>query len=116
MQLGIFAKTFPRRTLAETLDAVASHGLRCIQFNFSCIGLPTLPETIAPTAIRQVREQCDARGIALAGVSGTFNMIDPDDRHRRERLGRLAGLAEAARGLGWHLMTLWTARRDPGGV
>ena len=27
MQLGIFAKTFPRPTLEETLDAVADHGL-----------------------------------------------------------------------------------------
>ena len=38
MQLGIFAKTFPRPTLEETLDAVASHGLTHVQFNMSCVG------------------------------------------------------------------------------
>ena len=27
MELGIFAKTFPRPTLEQTLDAVAAHGL-----------------------------------------------------------------------------------------
>ena len=42
MHLGIFAKTFPRPTLEETLDAVADHGLTHVQFNMSCIGLPTL--------------------------------------------------------------------------
>jgi sugar phosphate isomerase/epimerase len=44
MQIGIFAKTFTRPTLAETLDAIAAHGIRCVQFNMSCAGLPTLPE------------------------------------------------------------------------
>src|SRR5688572_23274525 len=100
MQLGIFAKTFPRRTFAETLDAIASHGLRAIQFNFSCIGLPTLPETIEPSVLAQVRRDCEVRGIEIAGVSGTYNMIDPDVRNRRERLGRLPILAEATRALG----------------
>ena len=42
MHLGIFAKTFPRPTLEETLDAVVGHGLTHVQFNMSCVGLPTL--------------------------------------------------------------------------
>ena len=48
MRLGIFAKTFARPTLEETLDAVAGHGLACVQFNMACAGLPTLPEEIEP--------------------------------------------------------------------
>ena len=113
MQLGIFAKTFPRRTFSETLDAVASHGLRCIQFNFSCVGLPTLPERIEPAIVSQIRRDCEARDIVIAGVSGTFNMIDPDVRNRRERLGRLSALAKATRELGCDLITLCTGTRDP---
>ena len=42
MEIGIFAKTFVRPTLGETLDAVAEHGVRTVQFNLSCVGLPTL--------------------------------------------------------------------------
>jgi hypothetical protein len=34
MQIGIFAKTFVRPTLAATLDAVVEHGIGCVQFNF----------------------------------------------------------------------------------
>jgi sugar phosphate isomerase/epimerase len=113
MHLGIFAKTFSRRTFAETLDAVASHGFRCIQFNFSCVGLPTVPEAVEPGVIAQIRNDCAARGISIAGVSATFNMIDPDVRNRREHLGRLAGLAQATREVGCDLITLCTGTRDP---
>jgi hypothetical protein len=35
MHLGIFAKTFPRPTLEETLDEVAYRGLTHVQFNMS---------------------------------------------------------------------------------
>ncbi|HWN97307.1 MAG TPA: sugar phosphate isomerase/epimerase family protein [Methylomirabilota bacterium] len=112
MQLGIFAKTFPRRTFAEALDAVASHGLRSIQFNFSCVGLPTLPEQIEPGLVSQIRRECAARGISIAGVSATFNMIDPDTRMRRARLDRLSALALATHELGCDLLTLYTGTRD----
>jgi sugar phosphate isomerase/epimerase len=113
MVLGIFAKTFPRRSFGESLDAVASYGLHCIQFNFSCVGLPTLPEAIEPSVVSGVRRECEARAIAIAGISATFNMIDPDVRSRRERLSRLATLAKAAREIGCDFITLCTGTRDP---
>ena len=113
MRLGIFAKTFARARFEDVLDAVASHGLQYIQFNFSCVGLPTLPERVAPELISQVRRDCEARGIEIAGVSGTFNMIDPNERTRRERLSRLSVLAQATRELGCNLITLCTGTRDP---
>ena len=52
MHLGIFAKTFPRPTLEETLDAVADHGLTHVQFNMSCMGLPTLPDELDEELVR----------------------------------------------------------------
>ena len=52
MQLGIFAKTFPRPTLEETLDAVAAHGLTQVQFNMSCMGLATLPDRLDEGLVR----------------------------------------------------------------
>ena len=113
MQLGIFAKTFLRQTFAETLDAVAAHGFSCVQFNFSCVGLPTVPETVESGVIAQIRSDCDARGISIAGVSGTFNMIDPDLRNRGKHLDRLSVLAQATRELGCDLITLCTGTRDP---
>jgi len=113
MQLGIFARTFPRPNFADTLDAIAALGLRCIQFNFSCLGLPTLPDRIPLDVIERVRVACVSRGIEVAGVSGTFNLIDPDEPKRRAGLARLPTLAHAARALGCELITLCTGTRDP---
>lgn len=44
MKLGIFTKTFQRPTLDAKLEAVAAHGMREVQFNLSCAGLPSLPD------------------------------------------------------------------------
>lgn len=113
MRLGIFAKTFVRPSLAETLDAVAARGLDCIQFNFSCAGLPTLPEKIAPELIAQIREQTRLRQLEIVAVSGTFNMIDVDVAKRQEGLRRLDVLAGAGAALGVPLISLCTGTRDP---
>lgn len=113
MLLGIFAKTFPRPTFPETLEAVAAHGLRCIQFNFSCVGLPTLPDAIDPHIIKQAREACAKKGIGIAGISATFSLIDPDIRNREQGLRRLNVVAKASRELGCELLTLCTGTRHP---
>ena len=44
IELGIFARTFTRKTLEENLDAVTRHGLSVVQYNMACAGLPSLPE------------------------------------------------------------------------
>ncbi len=113
MQLGIFAKTFSRSTFIETLDAVAAHGLHCIQFNFACVGLPTLPERIDPAVVETIRRELAARRIRIAAVSGTFNLIHPDLAQRRDGLRRLPILAAACVELGAPVITLCTGTRDP---
>lgn len=113
MRLGIFAKIFARPTLAETLDAVVSHGLDCIQFNFACAGLPTLPEKIAPDSLAQIGREIKQRKLAVAAVSGTFNLIDPDTAKRQEGLRRLEVLAASCAALGTSIITICTGTRDP---
>jgi sugar phosphate isomerase/epimerase len=78
MELGVFAKTFPREVLEESLDAVASQGLTAIQFNFSMAGLPTLPERIEDRFCAELSAAIRQRGLSLAALSGTFNMIASD--------------------------------------
>ena len=43
MHVGIFAKTFNRPRLEETLDAVRAAGASSVQFNMSCTGLSAMP-------------------------------------------------------------------------
>jgi sugar phosphate isomerase/epimerase len=114
MTLGIFAKTFPRPTLSETLDAVAAHGIRCVQFNFACCGLPTMPDRIDPELLANIQAELTTRQLAVAAISATFNLIHPDPSHRLTGLQRLPGLARAAQALGAPMLTLCTGTRDPG--
>ncbi len=113
MRLGIFAKTFSRPALEETLDAVRAHGIDCIQFNMACAGLPSLPERISRNLCARIRQAAAARNIAIAAVSGTFNMIHPDPAERQQGLQRLRVLAGASAAMGTRIITICTGTRDP---
>lgn len=113
MQPGIFAKTFPRPTVEQTFDAVAKHGLNCVQFNMACAGLPPLPSEIELILIERINKAAKKSNISLAAVSGTYNMIHPDPRVREEGLQRFGVLASACHALGTEVITLCTGTRDP---
>jgi sugar phosphate isomerase/epimerase len=113
MRLGIFAKTFARPSVKEVLGAVRAHGLDCVQFNMACAGLPSMPERIDAAVCNRIRGAAAARGVTLAAVSGTFNMIHPDPEKRRAGLERLRVLAGACKPLSVPVVTLCTGTRDP---
>ena len=110
---GILARTFARESLEGTLDAVRESGFATIQLNLSIAGLATLPDRFEDGQIERIAGALKSRGIAVAALSGTFNMIDPDVGKRREFLRRLDVLAGACRALGAPLITLCTGTRDP---
>lgn len=111
--LGIFAKIFARPSVEEVFDAVARHGLSCVQFNFACAGLPSMPDEIDPAVLRRIRRAAADHRIAIAAVSGTFNMIHPDAQQRRNGLRRLSVTAAACVELGTTVITVCTGTRDP---
>lgn len=113
MHLGIMAKTFPRPTFEETLDAIADRGLTHVQFNMSCTGLPTLPERMDENHCVWIARSFRERGLTMAAISGTFNLCDPDPARLAENLRRLDSLAAACRWLDTRIITLCTGTRDP---
>lgn len=113
MQIGIFAKTFVRPTLDATLDAVVAHGIRAVQFNLDCAGVPSMPAQIDPVLSATIRRALAARGIGMAAVSGTFNMIHPDLRQRQEGLAALRALIAACADLGTAVITISTGTCNP---
>ena len=112
LEPGIFELIFPRETLEASLDAVAALGIGWIQFDLSSAGLPTLPESISPGDIARIRDACVARGIRIAAVAGTYNMIDPDQGARARGAAGLKTVIAAARDLGAPLVTLCTGTRN----
>lgn len=113
LQIGVFAKTFVRPTLDATLNAVAAYGLAAVQFNLSCAGLPTLPASLDAPTCATIRAAHERRGLTMAAVSGTYNMIHPDPQVRSAGLHGLGVLAAACRALGTRTITLCTGSRDP---
>jgi sugar phosphate isomerase/epimerase len=113
MEIGIMARTFVRPTLTETLDAIRAHGVESVQFGLECAGLSPMPDLIDPGECDRIRRELAARGVRMAAVSGTFNMIHPDPAERRRGLQRLRELASACDRLGTSIITLCTGTRDP---
>src|SRR3954471_4164710 len=112
MKLGIFAKTYQRASLEETLDAVLADGLQLIQFNMSAVGLPTLPEQLPQETIDRIHRATESRNMTIAAISATYNMAHPDQLIRDQGLTRLRILATAAQKLGVSTLTLCTGTRN----
>lgn len=113
MRLGIFAKTFAGTTPLSVLEQARQAGFAAVQYNLACSGLPAMPDAIPDAAARAVGQAAAASGIAIAAVSGTYNMIHPDPAVRAAGLRRLEVLAAACPAMGAALITLCTGTRDP---
>jgi sugar phosphate isomerase/epimerase len=112
MELGIFAKTFRRPDARATLEAVRLLGLRCVQFNFECAGLLSMPDNVPPSVLTSISASSRETGVRLAALSATFNMAHPERKVRRQGLRRLRVVAEAAARLQVPIVTLCTGSRD----
>jgi len=113
MQIGILIKTFERPNLEARLDAVKACGLDCGQLSMGCVGLPAMPDEIAPELVARIRREANVRGITIASLEGTFNMSHPDKEQRRIGLRRLRVLAATCRPLGTSNVHVCTGTRDP---
>lgn len=113
MDIGIFAKTFQRDSLDEILQALIAHGLTVTQFNMACVGDSAMPATIDSALTVQIRRLFEHYRVQMVAVSGTFNMIHPDQAVVDGGMGRLETLAATAHDMGTNLITLCTGTRHP---
>ncbi len=111
MQLGIFAKTFRGTDPKQVLSAVRNSGFATTQFNLACVGLPSMPDAVAPETIAAIRAASEETGVSLAALSGTYNMAHPDKSVRERGLKQLGVVIETAAALQIPLVTLCTGSR-----
>jgi sugar phosphate isomerase/epimerase len=109
----LLATTFTTGTLEARLDAAKACGLACGQMSMACANLPEMPDQIPAELPERIRREASARGIAIASVTGTFNMCHPDVEYRRAGLRRLRVLAEACAPMGTSAIHVCTGTRDP---
>jgi len=109
----LLATTFTTGTLEARLDGAKACGLSCVQMSMACANLPEMPDQIPAELPGRIRREASARGIAIASLTGTFNMTHPDAEHRRTGLRRLRVLAEACPQMGASFIHVCTGTRDP---
>lgn len=112
MRLGIFAKTFAGSDPGTVLAAARKAGFACVQYNMACSGLAAMPDALSAQDVAAVSAASKAEGVAIAAVSGTYNMIHPDPAVRAKGLARLEVLLKGAAAMGTGMVTLCTGTRD----
>lgn len=112
VELGIFARIFTRRRAEDVASAVAAAGFGLTQLNLSCLGLPTLPPLGADVGFPAIAAAFAAQGVAIWGLSATYNIIHPDVAVRNEGTARAKALIDQAPALGASVVTLCTGTRD----
>jgi sugar phosphate isomerase/epimerase len=112
MRLGIFAKTFAGTDPLTVLHAVKAAGFAAAQYNMACSGLPPMPDALTAAQTAAIADASAATGVAIAAVSGTYNMIHPDPAVRATGLRRLAVLIDHAAAMKTGMITLCTGTRD----
>lgn len=86
VQLGILTNSYNYPTLETTLDAIARDGLSCVQFEQITAGIAHDAEQVDGALSAHVRQALTERGLRMAALSGTVNMIHPDSRARADRI------------------------------
>jgi sugar phosphate isomerase/epimerase len=112
MKLGIFAKTFAGSTPLEVLSSAQRAGYEAVQYNMACSGFPSLPLDISEEAAEAVYVASMKTGVAIAALSATYNMIDPDLGKREEGRRSFEAIAASARRMGASLLTICTGSCD----
>ena len=113
MYAAIFSRTYPASGAAAVLAAAAADGYAGVQFNLSCAGIASLPETLPDGLAEEVGRLAGAAGQTIAALSGTYNMAHPDPAARTASRRGFANVVEAARRMGAPIVTLCTGSRDP---
>jgi sugar phosphate isomerase/epimerase len=123
--LAVLTTEFPRPDLDATLDAIAAQGIRDVQFQMGSalpdvprltsltVGLIELGGRIDAPLCATVRDKLAARGIRMAAVDGTYNMIHPDPAKRAAGAAALRRLVSLCRDLETGIVTLSTGTLDP---
>lgn len=112
MNIGIFSRTFETADLEETYKRMIEHDIYHAQFNLSNAGMPTLPEYLDEEKIEEIKNITDGYNIKLEALSGTFNMIDPDEDARKKGCSQFEIQCKIARMLDIPMVSLCTGTKN----
>jgi len=123
-QVGVMTTEFHASTFPAIVDQIAAHQISCVQLQLGSVldevatvdaltrGLDVLGDMITDELAVRSREALDVRGIEVAAVDGTYNMVHPDAGRRGRNLDHLTRLIELAPSFGTGIVTLCTGTRE----
>ena len=123
-KIGVMTTEFDAPTLEDAADRIAEHGISSVQLQLGSVvrdvptsqsllrGLDVLGERLSDDLASHAREVLAARGIGVAAVDGTYNMIHPDPARRARNLDYLLRLIDLTHGFGTDIVTLCTGTRE----
>lgn len=113
MKLGIFSKTYSGN-VNEVFKKMNLDGIHHTQFNMASVtGYDTMPAFFVEKDLDNIANCAKQNNISIDAISGTFNMIDPDDDLLEENRKRFEILCEIAHFLNIPIITLCTGSRNP---
>jgi sugar phosphate isomerase/epimerase len=113
MQIGIISDEIARPSPAESAAAIAAYGMTAVQLAMRRYLGEMLPAEPDPAALERIAGAFRQNRLAIAAISGTFNLAHPLPAVRQEGVRRFKILAACCRDLGCPLLTLCTGSRDP---
>jgi sugar phosphate isomerase/epimerase len=111
--LAVFAKTYAPAALPDLLTSIRADGVHHVQFNLSCVGLPTLPRALDNITCATIRTAHHDAGMTMVALSATGNIIHPDAAQRQQVLAGIHTLIDAAPRMGCRLLTISTGTCHP---
>lgn len=113
MQLGIFSKAYKACDFETVCRHMKAQGFSWTQLNLGSAGIDSYPEYVPDEKIGEIADAACRHGIRFAALSGTFNMIDPDESARVRACVQFAEQCRVARELKIPTITLCTGSRHP---
>lgn len=112
MNIGIFSRTYADDARAA-FAAMRAQGLTHTHYNLLTSGLETMPDHVDEEALQRTCQEAGSAGIVLDGLSGTFNMIAPDEAEREDGIRRFPVLCRIARLVRTPMISLCTGSKNP---
>lgn len=122
-RIGVMTTEFDGTSLTDVAARAAEHNLSCVQLQLGSAvrdvatsaallgGLDVLGEHLTEDLAERCSATFEAKGIEIAAVDGTYNMVHPDPNRRARNLEYLRTLIGLASTFGTDIVTLCSGSR-----
>ncbi len=112
VEIGIFARTYHKNNFREVFAAIKKDGISKIHFDFSTMGLDSMPVNIEEDVVSNLKKSLKENELEIVSLSATFNIIHPDLSVRKNYFKRFNALAKCAKEIETSILTLCTGTKD----